>query len=284
MIAVHYTPAAPLNAYVDHLYYLDVLLPYPREKIMPDAGLDLKINLGGPIRAYKPGQTEPFMIGSDSWGVGLWSAYHVVDWPQDIQFFGVAFKPGGAYPFLRVPLSELHDGVISLDEIWGYFAREIRERLYDMPTIKDRFALLEQLLLARLSETLARDTQDFQTVHYALAQLDARHGALSIKALSDQIGISQNHLKTQFKRLVGGTPKEIARLYRFQHVLQSIDPLNPVDWTQVAHQSFYYDQSHFNKDFTAFTGHTPTDYLRLRRQVYAESPQHAWYFRALPTD
>jgi methylphosphotriester-DNA--protein-cysteine methyltransferase len=171
-----------------------------------------------------------------------------------------------------------------LDAIWGYFATEIRERLYAMPTLKERFALLEELLLARLSDGLAKHSQDFQTIQYALAQLSQRHGALSIKTLSDTIGISQNHLTTQFKKLVGGTPKEIARLYRFQHVLQSIDPLNPVDWTRVAHQALYYDQSHFNKDFTAFTGHTPTEYLRLRQQVYVESPQHAWYFRALPTD
>ncbi len=284
MLAIHYIPLPPLNAYVDHFYYLDRLLPYPREKIMPNAGVDLKINLGGPIRAYKPGQTEPFVICSDSWGVGLWSAYHIVHWPQDIRFFGVAFKPGGAYPFLRIPLSELHDSVISLDSIWGHFAAEIRERLYAMPTIEERFALMERLLLARLSEVLAKNPHDFYLVHYALTQMGLRHGALSIKGLSDEIGISQNHLMTQFKRLVGGTPKEIARLYRFQHALQHIDPLNPVDWTEIAHQSLYYDQSHFNKDFTAFTGHTPTDYLQLRRRVHLESPQHAWYFRAVPTD
>jgi AraC-like DNA-binding protein len=214
----------------------------------------------------------------------LWSEYHIIDWPQDIQFFGVNFKPGGAYPFLRVPLSELHDEVVSLDAIWGYVAAEIRERLYALATIEERFALLERLLLARLSDSLARQPYDFQTVHYALDQIGLRHGTVSIKALSDEIGISQSHLITLFKRLVGGTPKEIARLYRFQHVLQNIDPMQPVDWTQVAYQSLYYDQSHFNKDFTTFTGHTPGDYLRLRRQVYVDSPQHAWYFRALPTD
>jgi AraC-like DNA-binding protein len=284
MIALHHIPAPPLDAYVDHLYYLDRLLPYPRERIMPDAGLDLKINLGGPIRAYKPGQSEPFLIGSESWGVGLWSAYHIVDWPQDIQFFGVSFKPGGAYPFLRLPLSELHDGVVALDAIGGYFAAEIRERLWAVPTIEERFALLERLLVVRLSEGLARYSHDVQLIHYALTQLEVTHGLLSIKVLSDTIGISQNHLNTLFKRLVGGTPKEIARLYRFRHVLRTINPLYPVDWTQIAHQSLYYDQSHFNKDFTAFTGHTPTDYLRLRRQVYDENPQHAWYVRALPTD
>jgi AraC-like DNA-binding protein len=98
------------------------------------------------------------------------------------------------------------------------------------------------------------------------------------------MGISQNHLGTQFKRLLGGTPKVLARLYRFQHALRSIDPMQPVDWTWVAHQSRYYDQPHFNKDFIAFTGHSPGDYLRLRRRVQAENPHHAQYRYDLPVD
>jgi AraC-like DNA-binding protein len=275
-----YTPSPPLNAYVDGFYYLDGRMPYPREKIMPDAWLDLKINLGGTIQVYKADQSKLFISCSDSWWVGLWNTYHVVDWPSDMQCFGISFKPGGAYPFLQLPLSELHNHIGALDAIWGRFAAEIRERLYDVPTIPARFALLEQFLLSRLREP----PEGLRSMHYALAQIAQQHGSLSIRALSDDMGMSQNHLSTQFKRLVGGTPKDLARLYRFKHVLKSINPTQPVDWTRVAHQARYYDQSHFNKDFMAFTGNTPSDYLRLRRQVQTQNPQHARYLRELPTD
>jgi AraC-like DNA-binding protein len=280
MSHILHIPSPPLNAYIDYLYYVDGPMPYPREKIMPGPQLDLKINFGGAIQAYQAGQAEPCATCSDSWWVGLWSAYHVVDWPLDVRFFMVEFKPGGAYPFLQLPLSELHNQVVPLDAIWGHFAAEIRERLYAAPTIPAQFALLEQYLLARLCEA----PYGLNTVQYALAQIARQHGALSIRALSDQIGISQNHLGTQFKRLIGGTPKEVARLYRFQHALRSIDPTQPVDWTRVAHQSRYYDQSHFNKDFVAFTGHNPSEYLRLRRRVQAENPTRAKYLRELPID
>jgi len=275
-----YTPSPPLNAYIDGFYYLDGLMPYPREKIMPDSWLDLKINLGSTIHAYQADQTEPFMICSDSWWVGLWDTYHIVDWPPDMQCIGVSFKPGGAYPFLQIPLFELHNQVVSLDTIWGQFAAEMRERLLDVPTIQERFALLEQLLLSRLCASF----EGLTAIQYALTQIAQQHGTLSIRALSDHMGMSQNHLSTQFKRLVGGTPKDLARLYRFKHVLKSINPTRPIDWTQVAHQSCYYDQSHFNKDFMAFTGHTPTEYLRLRQQVFTQNPQHAQYLRELPID
>ena len=275
-----YIPSPPLNAYIDRLYYVDGLAPYPHEKILPDSRLDLKINFGGAVQAYKADHTEPFATCSDSWWVGLWSASHIVDWPLDMRYFGVSFKPGGAYPFLQLPVSELHNQVVPLDVLWGHCATEIRERMYAAPTLQARFALLEQYLLARFCE----DPYGLDAIQYALAQIAQCHGALSIRALSDQMGISQNHLGTQFKQLVGGTPKELARLYRFEHALRSIDPTQPVDWTRVALQSHYYDQSHFNKDFVEFTGHNPTEYLRLRRRVHDENPQRDQHLRLLPID
>jgi AraC-like DNA-binding protein len=280
MSAILHIPSPPLNDYIKNLYYVDGLAPYSHEKILPDPGLDLKINLGGAVQAYEADQAKPFASCSDSWCVGLWSASHVVDWPPDMQFFGVTFKPGGAYPFLQLPLSELHNQVVPLDAIWGHSAAEIRERLYSAPTIRAQIALLEQVLLVHLREA----PHGFNAVQYALAQIARQHGVLSIRALSDQMGISQNHLGTHFKRLVGGTPKELARLYRFGQVLRSIDPTQPFDWAEVAYQFCYYDQSHFNKDFVEFTGHNPTEYLRLRRRVHDENPQGAHYLRSLPID
>jgi AraC-like DNA-binding protein len=103
-----------------------------------------------------------------------------------------------------------------------------------------------------------------------------------MRELSQRMGMSQKHLITQFWRMVGCTPKELARLYRFAQVVEGINPIQPVDWTLVAHQFCYHDQSHFNRDFKEFTGHTPTDYLRLRRQMHAEHPDRARISRLLP--
>jgi AraC-like DNA-binding protein len=51
----------------------------------------------------------------------------------------------------------------------------------------------------------------------------------------------------------------------------------------MAHQSGFYDQSHFNKDFAAFTGDSPTDYRR-RRRFHAEKPEHARFLGNLTID
>jgi AraC-like DNA-binding protein len=98
------------------------------------------------------------------------------------------------------------------------------------------------------------------------------------------MGISHNHLLTQFKRMVGITPKALARLYRLKHILHAIDPTHNVDWTQLAHQSGYFDQAHFSNDFMAFVGHSPTDYLERRRQIHAANPERNQLLHVLPTD
>lgn len=280
MTYVRRIPSPPLNSYIEDLYYLDGPAPYPRQKVLPVASLNLMVNLGDSFQVYEPDEAEPFVTCTESWSVGLWSTYHIVDWPMSVQLFGVHFKPGGAYPFLQFPLSELNSQVVPLDAIWGQYGPEMRERLYAAPTIQAGFDLLERLLLARLCEP----PHMMSVVQYAITEIAQHHGALSIRALSDHIGISQNHLGTQFKRLVGIPPKELTRFYRFTYVLHSIDPVQPVDWTRLAHESGFYDQSHFNKDFVAFTGQSPTDYLQLHRRVHAENPDHTQIYRTLPTD
>src|SRR5688572_958223 len=103
MTFIFHAPSAPLNDYIDCFYYPIGPAPYPRERILPMPALDLKINLGGPLRVYDADDGKPSATLSESWVVGLWNKSHVVDWPADMGYFGVSFKPGGAYPFLGLP-------------------------------------------------------------------------------------------------------------------------------------------------------------------------------------
>lgn len=280
MTYISYIPSRPLSEYIYDLYCIDGRAPYPRLKVFPMPVSHLILNLGDDFRWHGPGQAERDAISTESCWVGIWSQYYIVDWPSNVRFFGVHFKPGGAYPFLQFPLSELHNQVVSLDAIWAKFTAEIRERLYAAPTIQAGLALLERLLLARLGKTL----HGLDLVQYAVGDIFRHNGTLSIRALSDHIGISQNHLGTQFKRIVGILPKELARFYRFAHVVRSIDPARQVDWAHLAQSSHFYDQSHFNKDFMTFTGYSPGDYLRRRQRLHAENPEQAKNLGQMPVD
>ena len=65
-------------------------------------------------------------------------------------------------------------------------------------------------------------------------------------------------------------PKLFARIQRFQHVLRIVHRSPEVEWGQLALECGYYDQSHLIRDFLAFSGFSPAEYLlrlhNLRRE------------------
>jgi len=270
MTHILHVPGFPLSCYIDWLWYTDAPALYSREKILPAPNVDLMINFGEPFRVYEAGDKPPITC-SESWSAGLQSRYTIVEFPASTNVLSVSFKPGGAYPFLRLPLSELQDQVVPLAALWGSFAAEVRDHLYEVPAATERIALLERLLLARLGEA----PRGWDAVQFAVGKIAQHRGVLSIRALSSEMNMSQKHLIAQFKRVIGTAPKKLARIYRFQHLLAGIDPTQPVDWAELAHQLSYHDQSHFSKDLKAFTGLSPGRYLRQRREVLEASPEHA---------
>jgi len=264
-----YVPAYPLSRYIQCLWYIDTIVPYRQERILPTGTLELIINFGAPFRVLDHDDPTQFQLSTESWLVGIQTEYILNEITAESHMIGVRFKPGGLFPFIRVAGHELHNRIVPLDLIWGRLSKEIRERLYLAPTINDKFRLLECLLLEQLQD----DLNGLREVEYAVLQIQKCNGILSIKSLSDDIGISSKHLNTQFKKLVGVSPKVLSRILRFQQALNQIDTTQPINWVEIAYACDYYDQAHFNKDFAAFTGMSPSAYIEARSLVFDTSKQ-----------
>ncbi|MCI0712310.1 MAG: helix-turn-helix domain-containing protein [Chloroflexi bacterium] len=260
-------PQARLSRYIQCFWQVDLQIPYRREHILPSCTVELIINFGSGFRVYDHDDPQKFDLNRRMWLVGL-QTEHIINEPiAETNMIGIRFKPEGVYSFFGIPASEFQNRIVELDAVWVSEAELWREALYHAPTIDAKFETLEQLLCRKLTD----NNGQLDVVQFALRSLAADKGMLSIKALSDDIGISQKHLASQFKKYVGVSPKTMARLYRFQHVLHTIDPTRPIDWAQIAYEFNYYDQSHFNKEFAAFTGFSPTQYMANRRAVYGDS-------------
>ena len=65
-----------------------------------------------------------------------------------------------------------------------------------------------------------------------------------------------------FRSDVGLSPKAFCRIRRFAAVLRRLERAVNVDWIDVALSCGYFDQAHFNHDFRAFSGLSPSAYLR----------------------
>jgi AraC-like DNA-binding protein len=172
-------------------------------------------------------------------------------------YLEVLLAPLGAYTLLGLPMDELSGQTVDLVDVLGAPGRRLAEQLRETPTWRQRFALLDQFLLRRLTA----GPRPAPEVAWAWERLVATGGAVPIGRLAAEVGWSHKHLIARFRRQVGLRPKTAARLVRFNGVWRRLDERRPLDWGQVAADAGYADQAHLVRDFRRFTGTTPTRFL-----------------------
>jgi AraC-like DNA-binding protein len=252
-------PAPPLSEFVELLWlYEGYHQPHEKERLLPDGSMELVINLNEDLtRVYDPHDTGKFRTLRGPVVVGAHSEFFVIDTAEQHSVAGVHFKPGGAFPFLGLPASELHNTMVSLEDLWGRLADQLRERLLESSSPRARFRLLEQALLAQAAERLERHP----AVVFALQEFHGLPHTRTIADVTGQIGLSAKRFIQVFSGEVGLTPKLFCRVRRFQRVLRRIGMGRPVEWAAVAVDCGYFDQAHFIHDFRAFSGINPSTYI-----------------------
>jgi len=260
-------PAPPLDRFIDDIYCLTGVPRHRRVNVPPMPSAHLFLNLAGPIRLYDSDPAVPPAVFTDGWFMGVWTRRFVVEYETPVRVVGVHFKPWGMSPFLDMPATELRDRWMPVDAVWARSLDRMRDRIGAARSTGEILRILEDELRSRL---VPAPPHGLDLVNHTAGRLAASWGAVSVGALTDGAGISGNHLATQFKAHLGVTPKRVARIYRFARLILSVDALHPVDWSDLAHAAGYFDQAHFSKEFKDFTGHTPTEYLALRRRFPVE--------------
>jgi AraC-like DNA-binding protein len=260
-------PDPPLDLFIDDIYCLTGVPRHRRMNVPPMPSAHLFINLGGPARLWDSDPSVPPAVVTDGWFMGVWTRRFLFEYPTWTRLVGVHFKPWGMSPFTGIPANELRDRWVPADAVWQRSLDRIRNRVGEAASAAGALRALEEELRSRLA---AAPSRGLDLVHHTGGRLAASHGTVPVGALSDAAGVSGNHLAAQFKSHVGVTPKRVARIYRFARLILSVDALRPVDWPWLAQTAGYFDQAHFGREFKDFTGHTPTEYLALRRRFPAE--------------
>lgn len=260
MISAHHIPRPPLSEFIKVLWYWDGdRQPHTHERLLPDGSMTIAFNLGE--CHHRPSELPGLANCTVPAGqviCGARSSFMVADTANMVTTLGIQFKPGGAFPFLRMPAGELDNQCLPLDEVFGPDVSSLRERLLESAIPEQMFAVAEQWLLAQVTKPLRRHP----AVEYATATL-LPGAAQPLSSVLDRIGYSQRHFNQLFAEEVGLTPKRFLRVRRFQRVIASVNAL-PVNWADLALRCGYYDQSHFVHDFRSFSGLTPAAYLSHR--------------------
>lgn len=266
-----YKPKPPLSKFIDNFWiYEGGGAVHKIESILPTGTLELAINLRqNELSFYDASRSEHRARLSGAVVSGAHAQSFAPGDEEEVIIIGVHFKPGGAFPFLGLPAGELADTHVDLDTLWGTSAGRLRERLCAAETSVERFRLLEEGLLSRLF----RGAQQHYAVSAALEMFGKHQFAPTVRDAANYLGLSQRRFIQVFKAQVGLTPKLFTRIRRFQQVRALIGQNLSPNWSALALDLGYFDQSHFIREFLEFSGLTPTDYLN-RHKSFIERNRH----------
>jgi AraC-like DNA-binding protein len=265
MVSLIHTPGPPLSGFVDNLWSFSDVPLHAKERIVPSGTLELVINLHeDELRIYDSVDAERCKRFSGAMVSGAYRGFFVIDTREHASVMGVHFKPGGALPFLGAPPGALADTHVDLEALWGRRpASVLRERLCAAAAPAHRFRILEEALLERLLRPVRRH----RAVQAALHQL--AHGR-SVHEVAADVNLSHRRFIEVFTAETGLTPKLFARVRRFQRALALAAHASP-DWSQLALECGFFDQSHMIRDFVDFSGFSPAELLHHRSEHVREN-------------
>lgn len=268
MVFQAYTPFSPLDRYIERIFYYEGLSPTHRmDRFLPDGNTELIIDLTENTQYIYDNETlAEIQACRHTWVSGVRTRPITIPSGRGSKMLIVAFRKGKAYPFHPLPMSEITDMVLGAELIFGRDILDLRERLLAAPSIDRMFLLVETFLLQQAGNLLSSDIAS-NCVEYVVASIINKPTGLSFQQLSHQIGYSQKHFISLFKKQVGVPPGQYMKIMRFQKAVLEIEKAGSVHWSEIALRNGFYDQAHFIHEFKNYSGFTPGEYMTRKTSL-----------------
>jgi len=262
MISKLYIPSFPLNQFIESFFYYTGFNPeHEVDRFLPDGNVQLIFDLTDyPKYIYDNQSLKEIQSCKNVWFSGFRTEPITIPSGKDSEMLIVQFHKGKALPFLSEPLHAITNYVIDAELVLKNNILDLRDRLKDIKSIKEKFIHLENNLLFHYRNTL----QENPFVDFVISNISSSPNLTSLKYISSKTGYSHKHVIKMFKDHVGVTPKDFLKIERFQRVIQELETKGQINWTSLAIDCGYYDQSHFIADFKNFSGFTPVQYMENR--------------------
>lgn len=219
---------------------------------MPNGQAHLMVNLAeDEFRTYGAAGAKQFSQHSGAVVTGPHAKSVVIDTRAQRWLAAVEFRHAGAARFFLIPMTEISNQIVRLQDLWRDDGTSLRDRLLDARTPASKFCVFEEVLLGHL-----RAEFDL-AMRYAITALRA---SVPVSQVALRLGLSPRTLERRFSSQVGISPKRFARVDRLQKVLRAVRRPSKPDWCALAVEHGYTDQAHLIHDFRDLADITPSEY------------------------
>jgi AraC-like DNA-binding protein len=236
-------------------------LPPGLHRGLPSPYLTFVVTLDEPLVMAAHPDPEQAAGSYDALLGGLHTRPALISHPGRQAGIQLALSPLGARTLLGVPAGELASLDFPVGDVLGRDGLELVDRVRAAPDWSGRFAAAESALLRRLG----RDTAPSPEVVEAWRLTTAGGGRLRVADVAARVGWSDRHLGDRFRAETGLSPKEAARVVRFDRARRALAARvghgRPPDLAALAAASGFADQAHLTREWRALSGLSPTRWL-----------------------
>lgn len=236
-------PANPLAFFVQHYWIIqwDLMDNTPHvQEVIPNPCVNL---------VFEKNRSGIF-------GVRKFKSIHQIEGRGVV--FGVKFKPGGFFPFLKSPVSVITNESIRIKEIFGGEVNRLEEHILSQSNQEKMIKIVDCFL----QEKLPQEDDKVTLVNNIIAKIYTDPEIVKVETICELFSMNIRKVQRLFKDYVGVSPKWVIRLYRLQQAAEKMDQSEIENFTQLAYDLGYFDQAHFNKDFKNFIGISPQTYMK----------------------
>lgn len=238
-----YLPAEDLRFFVEHYWsvrwdlcgqdpYVQETLPYPCVHLVIESG------------------------ASSVYGVQTGKFVRLLE--EQGRVFGVKFKPGAFYPFVKVPVSCLTNATIRFSDAFGVECTALEAALLSREDDRAVLTLVEDFL----RERLPKPDEQVRVINEIVDRVSAHHEITKVDEIIDQFHLTKRTVQRLFRQYVGVSPKWVIKRARLHEVAERLADGAVVDWPTLVAELGYTDQAHLIKDFKTLVGSTPAIYAR----------------------
>jgi AraC-like DNA-binding protein len=172
--------------------------------------------------------------------------------------FGVKFRPGAFYPFLRKPVSSIANESFPA------------QRLFSSATDAE-----DELLACRDESHMVQVASRFLSAHLppydpiveqacgAVEKIANDPGLTRVESLVARCGMRDRTLQRMFRRYIGASARWAIKRYRVYEALEELAHGRQSSFAALAQNLGYYDQAHFINDFKKLVGCSPAQYAKM---------------------
>jgi len=157
----------------------------------------------------------------------------------------------------------------------GINPKEINDACYDLMQIKDIqtdktiSCLIKEntkkqieIISDYILELVKKSSSNLDnSIKLAISTIIDSKGKIQIRQLREQLFITERTFERRFRKEIGVTPKQFAKIIQFSFSLNQIQESDYNELTDIAYDNGFADQSHFIRSFKKYTGETPREVL-----------------------